>query len=489
MKGDFTRDTFDPALGFTRVLMQQGRVQLDADWNEQGAILTHSLRALSRDLIGPFGGPQDAFGFGVSLGDDKRIRIGKGIYYVDGIRCEASGDLAFDEQPFFWGEEEPELEKDRSYLFYLDVWERHFTYLDQRSAATDPTIREVALLGPDTATRAQLVWQVRCVDLSNIEKKSLPDIDNPDETAEFDVTKISPKNAHNALRLALDPPNADFAPRLSAFTGAAPASTDPCVVSPDARYRGPENQLYRIEIHDEGDIENALPEDTRARTTEAGRRRNARRARGAAPGSPTFKWSRENASVVFPILSDEEPSSDGIVRATLAHLGRDPRFGLAVKDWVEWVDDNVILSGRPGDLLQVLNVDVASRRVTLKLPEKPTTRFGGVNRLLRRWDQKEKKGSALQSGAIPIIEEHEFALEQGIFIKFQQRGARYRSGDYWLIPARTATGNVEWPSDDGGAASLPPRGIVHHRAPLFLRSAKNTQASDLRWKFQRLAAP
>ena len=38
--------------------MQQGRVQLDADWNEQADILLHYLRTLAADLIGPFGGPQ-----------------------------------------------------------------------------------------------------------------------------------------------------------------------------------------------------------------------------------------------------------------------------------------------------------------------------------------------------------------------------------------------------------------------------------------------
>jgi hypothetical protein len=44
MKGDFSRDSFDPVKHFSRVLQQQGRVQLDADWNEQAAILLHYLR-------------------------------------------------------------------------------------------------------------------------------------------------------------------------------------------------------------------------------------------------------------------------------------------------------------------------------------------------------------------------------------------------------------------------------------------------------------
>ena len=38
MKGDFTRFSFDPAKHYSGVRMQQGRVQLDADWNEQQSI-------------------------------------------------------------------------------------------------------------------------------------------------------------------------------------------------------------------------------------------------------------------------------------------------------------------------------------------------------------------------------------------------------------------------------------------------------------------
>lgn len=37
-RGDFTRDTFTPEKSYSRVLMQQGRVQVDADWNEQVSV-------------------------------------------------------------------------------------------------------------------------------------------------------------------------------------------------------------------------------------------------------------------------------------------------------------------------------------------------------------------------------------------------------------------------------------------------------------------
>ena len=48
MPGDYSRNTFDPRRHYSGVLMQQGRVQLDADWNEQQAIAAH--RALGHAL-------------------------------------------------------------------------------------------------------------------------------------------------------------------------------------------------------------------------------------------------------------------------------------------------------------------------------------------------------------------------------------------------------------------------------------------------------
>src|SRR5260370_24977790 len=93
MKGDFSRITFDPAKQFCRVLMQQGRVQLDADWNEQAAIVLHEIRSLARALIGPYGGSGDAFK--ITPGDaDPLFKITAGTYFVDGIQCRSDGSRA-----------------------------------------------------------------------------------------------------------------------------------------------------------------------------------------------------------------------------------------------------------------------------------------------------------------------------------------------------------------------------------------------------------
>ena len=61
MKGDFTRDSFDERKQYSQVLLQQGRVQLDADWNEAAAIAAHRDERALRDLIGASGSPDEGF--------------------------------------------------------------------------------------------------------------------------------------------------------------------------------------------------------------------------------------------------------------------------------------------------------------------------------------------------------------------------------------------------------------------------------------------
>ena len=144
MKGDFSRFTFDARKHYSRVLMQQGRVQLDADWNEQVAMLLERLETLGTDLIGPFGGPAHACGFIISpSGKTNDFNIGKGRYYVDGVPCENDDDNAtYLSQPF----EPAKKTLDGGGLIYLDTWEEYV------NAADDEEIRErgsEALIPPD----------------------------------------------------------------------------------------------------------------------------------------------------------------------------------------------------------------------------------------------------------------------------------------------------------------------------------------------------
>lgn len=58
MQGDFSRWTFDPRRDYRSVLMQQGRVLLDADWNEQSELTRYHDEIRARDVIGRAGSPR-----------------------------------------------------------------------------------------------------------------------------------------------------------------------------------------------------------------------------------------------------------------------------------------------------------------------------------------------------------------------------------------------------------------------------------------------
>jgi hypothetical protein len=482
MKGDFSRDTFDPLKHFTRVLMQQGRVQLDADWNEQTAMLWHYIRALAGDLIGPHGGPEGLCGFRIlthdmlntSCGHDTpetvgenvlypltlpgNFMIGTGRYYVGGLLCENERMALYAPAKSAAGYDQRDLLADElsegNYFVYLDAWEEHVTSFD------DDAIREVALgsQGPDTTTRARVAWRVRALDIANMP-----------EFMQLNCQTIMNSNAWLDLVGGLQPGNRGRL-RAKAEEPEDPDSFEPCIVSPDARFRGAENQLYRVEIH-----------------------------RGGTVGTPaTFKWSRENGSVVLPVRS----VSGKIV--TLDQMGRDARSGVEIGDWVEVYDrDSARVEGQT-PLVQVVDVNYVEMTVTLSAePHAETERDVRAsptmsNPLLRRWDQKEgfpRKGEeGLRDGAILIKEgvggDNWIELEDGVRVQFSP-GGNYRAGDYWLIPARTETGDVEWPGEQGKPEPRPPHGVEHYYAPLAritVGAARAvTVAEDFRRKFLPLA--
>src|SRR4051812_11668901 len=96
MHADLSRLSYDRANGFNAVLALQGRVLLDADLNENTAILTRALRELIADVVGPHAGPEGETGFQVGPivagGEVVDLYLGPGRYYVDGLRVEVGAD-------------------------------------------------------------------------------------------------------------------------------------------------------------------------------------------------------------------------------------------------------------------------------------------------------------------------------------------------------------------------------------------------------------
>jgi len=549
MKADLTRDTFHPLKHYARVLTQQGRVQLDADMNEQAAILLRYLHILAADLIGPAGGPVDPqgnVGFAITAPltptpKPPDFQIGFGNYYVNGLLCQAdfvpmaifptavaagfqlmnwSSEFELQPNPYFYeifdstpsttpppvpvpvviasaskaqnqyqltfqtapnltSFSTPTLRRLITYLhqpdfvfstkanpnspqplppgfsqIYLDVWERAITY------AEDDSIREVALGGPDTAARGKLVWQV---------KWTQPALGTTDAPICMTILQL---NAQVQAELQ-GQTKAPFQPQprgwLQAMAKQSSQSTNPCIINPNAAYTGPENQLYRVEINRGG-------------------------AAGTTPGSSaTFKWSRENGSVIYPIAS-----GGGTTAVVVESLGRDDRFGLVEGNLVEVQDDRSVLLNLPGNLLPVQSIESTTMTVTLNgTPDKLLGSDETLHPLLRRWDQTNgdpaEGGLTLDTDNAAFVQEDFWlTLEDGVQIRFQPADPvdpttppvnQYLTGDYWLIPARTATGDVEWPKVIGAdgnpetdvkgniiPVALPPHGVTHYYAPLAVIS-------------------
>jgi len=463
MKGDFSRIRFNPSRRYTSVLEQQGRVAVDADSNEQAAINSYLRETINADVIGPFGAPEHAAGFQVEISGDE-IVLSAGRYYVDGILVENPLSQRYDDQPYLI---DPEfhssdllraVENGSSVQLQLEVWQRMVTRLD------DPCLNEPALGQADTTVRVQTVWRVvgkvqrdstsanapltradsiflnrlaglqierdstilNTENLLELYKQPLTSADSQSSSGETSVAEGPIAALSSCCQLmygAADPVRTGV---LQAFTNPAGADCG-CQPIPSAGYQGLENQLYRVEVQRGGTLDRA-----------------------------TFKWSRENGSIVTQIIHI------GGAVLTVQSLGPDANLGYQPGQWVELSDDSYLFGqtpNRPGDLYQILSLSPNTLQVTLNRPV--TSIDPLLNARMRRWDQSgasaTERGVALSTSALP--------LENGIEVNF--RSGQYLAGDYWTFVARTATGKIEWPPcDSNGEQFQKARFTKIHVAPI-----------------------
>ena len=415
MPGDYSRTTFKRENHYSGVLKQQGRVELDADDNEQLSIQHHRDETEAIDVIGQAGVPKKDNGFKIDIapgGQD--LTIAHGRFYLEGLLCELDQDSTYGTQPYlpnapFSSQPSPPNSPpsatvqvpDGTYLVYLDAWKREITALD------NDAIREVALGGPDTAARLQNIWQVRLLEVGT---SSPPPVSIDCKTAlpEFDQLTAA---STGKLKAQTVPP----APEDNA-----------CLLPPETGYTRLENQLYRVEVHTPGDRNTA-----------------------------TFKWSRDNASVQTTI------SNVAGAVLTVADLGKDQVLNFAAGQWVEIVDEESTLKAEPNALVQIDQIGPGPNEITLKSSVAALSDREGLK--LRRWDQT---GVSATSAGLNANLATWIDLEGGVQISFE--AGEYHSGDYWLVPARTATGKIEWPANGSGPKAQAPEGIKHHYCRLAL---------------------
>jgi hypothetical protein len=475
MKADLTRQTFRAERHYAGTLQQQGRVPMDADWNEQVAIQLHHDESETIDVVGATGVPKGtSFQVDALSGD---LQLSPGRAYVDGILCELDGGTVpvtvsgagtltpltwtVDGLPLRLGEwvqisstasdgktyritamspatlvltlgvgadnlstlfagKTPVLRRVVTYMVQPEWWQPAYTNWPANAVPT------LALPAPGIYLAYLDVWRRHVTALEDAGMREIA-LGGPDTCTRMRTTWQLKLAQAGALT---DPITCDST-TLPATTSTGqlsarallPGDDSPCVLAPTARYRSLENQLYRVEIHD-----------------------------GGALGAATFKFSADNGTVVSSWLKQ-----DGL-NLYVASTGKDSVLGFATGDWVEIIDDSHELAGEPGVMTQLTDVQpdyVSIGDNSILIGNFP------LNPRIRKWDAE--KATVIQSGADGFLT----LGTAGVQIKFE--AGNYSTGDYWLIPARTISTDVEWPKSELGTPLPRPRfGIQHHYMKLGL---------------------
>jgi hypothetical protein len=470
MAADLSRSTFDRSRHYAGVLMQQGRVQLDADWNEQAAIQRHRTETESRDVI-DCGTPKEEDGFHITItprGQD--LLIAPGRYYASGLLCEleatpvsltfsagiknqavadrlwldnrllANGQwvaisAAQKTDPLYALITKVDLQG-RTLTFDTDIsayqnagaasLRRISTYTTQSdypnpaytiaSPASGPNGESISLGNGDYVVYLD-AWhrEANALEDLHIHEVALGEADTAARVETVWQVKLLP------LPAGASPPPCcseldDWSALIPPPTGmlnartVPPGKATPCSLPPSAGYQSLENQLYRIEIFQGSDKK----------------------------GPGTFVWSRDNGSVEISINRVDDKD------VYVSSLGKDDVLGVAIGQWVELVDREDELANAPRVLAQISDItqitqtpqptDPSSYKVTLSVSANAYANRSNLR--LRRWDLP----AGGPANGIPISSAW-IDLENGIQVQFS--AGTYAARDYWQIPARTTTGSIE----------------------------------------------
>jgi len=300
---------------------------------------------------------------------------GAGRYYVQGYAAVKEGFETYNTQRDYPEPPTVDLAEGAQYLVYLDVWQRTLTVVE------DPALLEVALGGPDTTSREQLVSQV----------KLLPTAD-----CATDIARALRPGGRGVLSTGLSPD----------------AAQGECDFKPELDYTGLENALYRVEIH-----------------------------QGGAANVATFKWSRNNGADLAAITNFEADTKSVTVPddRLLCH-GDWVELADDVSDLADAID-----TGQHGKLAKIIEMTHQAGGVKIQLENEagdfataPFNSRTGRHPKLRKWHGVENVSgfTTFGAGGLPDTQ-----LEHGIQIAFSQDA--FYHGDYWQFTARVNTRSVE----------------------------------------------
>ncbi len=235
MGSDKARISYDERQQYRSVVMQQGRVTLEADWNEAQSIAMEETRKEALDIVGPAGTPDDGYAitFPTTL-PAFDFQVGNGTMYVGGERVFLSSPVDYAQQSDWLDRiidpdfvPLPTKPPGKEYI-YLLLGEQEV------SAVEDSDLKDVALGGPDTAQRTRMIQHI---------------VRTGTSASDCAGAQAAQQKVWAQEGLSFDPDTM----RLNSLSGlnvgfASTGTPTPCDPTAQGGYLGADNQLIRVQI-------------------------------------------------------------------------------------------------------------------------------------------------------------------------------------------------------------------------------------------------
>ena len=429
MAGDRARVSYDPSRKWRGLIAQQGRVTVEADWNEAAAIGAERDRLLTLDVVGTVGTPDGGYvvtaipaagsppgspgsppatGPGLvgsppaSVPGD--LVIGPGTLYLGGERLDLDAPVAYSAQPDWldhstdprWVPPALPAAAGTSYeLVYLLAAEQEV------SAVEDAALADVALGGPDTMGRQRILQRF---------------VRQPCQSA-------SCFGAWTALVDSLGPAGQRFdtASMMIESTAAlqvsftSPGTAGPCQPATTGGYLGVENQMIRVMVTSVD-----------------------------ASGVPTIVWGFDDASFLYPVGTASPDPGSGDTTLTLASAPVDsyhyPVLGQAVellRDAVQLTATDYIAS--PAGFVSTLTAGYAPASMSLTISGEPPGDYlspATPQLYLRVW---QGATAAIPGQATPLG-------DTGVAVSLTSSTGSFHVGDFWRFALRPIRPAIVYPA-------------------------------------------
>ena len=439
MGSDRARISYNPGQLYRSVVMQQGRVTLEADWNEAQTIASEQVRREALDYVGPTGTWRGDNGYAISLIPKSfDFTINSGSMYVGGERAYLPETENYSAQPETdWMDFAQDPDWVTPYGENPGFNEYVYLYLREQevSAVEDSDLKDIALGGPDTAQRTRLI--------QHIVRHQTSGTDCPSAMADVQANWWTPSGYQlDQTDMRVN----SFGQLQVGFVNTVTSS--PCSPTAQGGYLGADNQLIRVQIS------------------------------SADPANPSFVWGYDDASFLYEvtIASPGSSTTPTTLKLNTAPVDAEhiPQSGQAVELLLPaaQLSNGQYVAAPTGQVFILGSAAFTPGSNTLTLPAGIDTALFGTGPggnpnpaqlYLRVWQGQ----SAFTPGTAEPLSNTATGVNTGLSVTLttEQSGQSFRTGDYWMFAVRPPSPALIYP-ERYISAPQPPDGPREWICPL-----------------------